>query len=359
MSTNKAPRFGVRIPVAGPLASQQAIARSAQEAERLGFDTIWVHDYLVWNRLLDSIHISCGSKEAFLAAVERDDYQPTFFESITNVAYLAGITDRIRLGIAVLCLPYREPLFTAKQLANIDVLSGGRLELGIGQGAALSTHNVEFEVMDINRATKIRHTREVFEAMRQVWTEDVAGYHGRMINFEGAEVFPKPIQKPHPPVWMGGSAEKSLEMIADYADGWLSFWISPEQFPKAIDDLYGRLAARDRSPEDFTVGTEIQVYIADTVDQARQDVEPTMLAFEEGYAGTTGIFSDAGQKTDTLNEIWASSLIGSSDSVAERINEYLESGCTAFEMKFIYHSVDHQIEQWQRFCDEVLPQVPE
>jgi alkanesulfonate monooxygenase SsuD/methylene tetrahydromethanopterin reductase-like flavin-dependent oxidoreductase (luciferase family) len=146
-------------------------------------------------------------------------------------------------------------------------------------------------------------------------------------------------------------------MIADYADGWLSFWISPEQFPKAIDDLHGRLAARGRNPEEFTVGTEIQVYLADTVEQARKDVEATMLAFEEGYAGTTGIFSDEGKKADTLKEIWDSSLIGSPASVAERINEYLEAGCTAFEMKFIYHSVDHQIDQWEQFCAEVVPQI--
>lgn len=351
------PRYGARIPVAGPLADPASITRSAQEAERLGFDTLWVHDYLVWNRLLDSIHISCGSKEAFLEAVEKPDYQPTFFESITNLAYLAGITERVRLGIAVLCLPYREPLFTAKQLACVDVLSGGRLELGIGQGAAASTHNVEFEVMGIDRATKIRNTRETFEAMREVWTNDVAEYHGRMVDFEGAEIFPKPLQKPLPPVWMGGSAEKSLEMIADYADGWISFWISPEQFPRAIDGIHSRLSARGRNPEDFTVGTEIQVYLADSVERARADVEPTLLAFEEGYAGTTGIFADEGKRSDTLAEIWNSSLIGSPESVAERISEYLEVGCTMFEMKFIYHTVDHLIEQWERFWNEVVPLV--
>ena len=351
------PRFGARIPVAGPLANASSIVRTAREAERLGFDTLWVHDYLVWNKLLDSVHISCGSKESFLEAVGRPDYEPTFFESITNLAFLAGITERIRLGVAVLCLPYREPLFTAKQLACVDVLSGGRLEFGIGQGAAASTHNVEFEVMGIDRATKIRNTRETFEAIREVWTSDVASYHGRMVEFEGAEIFPKPIQKPLPPVWMGGSAEKSLEMIADYADGWLSFWISPEQFPRAIDDLHGRLRKRGRAPEDFTVGTEIQVYVAETVEKARAEAEPTMLAFEEGYAGTTGIFADESAKADTLAEIWNSSLIGSPESVAERINQYLESGCTAFEMKFIYHTVDHLIEQWEMFWSDVAPLV--
>lgn len=357
MSETEAPRFGVRIPVAGPLAGPEAIRRSALEAERLGFDTLWVHDYLVWNRLLDSVHISCGSKEAFVAAVERPGYEPTFFESITNLAYLAAATTRIRLGIAVLCLPYRAPLFTAKQLANIDVLSGGRLELGIGQGAAASTHNVDFEVLGVSRATKVPHTREVFEAMREVWTQDVASYHGQMIRFDGAEVYPKPVQKPHPPIWIGGSAEKSLEMIADYANGWLSCWVSPEQFPRAIDDLHRRLEQRGRTPEDLTVGTEVQIYLADTVEQAQRDVERTMLAFEEGYAGTTGILSDEGKRADALSEIWNSSLIGSPASVAERINEYLAAGCTSFELKFIYHSVDQQIEQWERFVEDVVPLV--
>ncbi len=83
-----------------------------------------------------------------------------------------------------------------------------------------------------------------------------------------------------------------------------------------------------------------------------------MLAFEEGYAGTTGIHISAQERTDTLEAIWASSLIGSPDDVAHQIRNYLDSGCTAFEMKFIYHSVDHLIEQWTRFQEEVAPNFP-
>jgi probable F420-dependent oxidoreductase len=349
----KSPRFGVRVTCAGPLSGADALHRSSVEADRLGFDTLWVHDYLVWNQLLDSVHISCGSREAFWEASNRDHYQPLFMESLTNLAYIAGVTEQIRLGLAVLCLPYREPLATAKQIANIDVLSNGRVELGIGQGAPKSTHNVEFEVMDISRGTKVRRTREMFEAMREVWTKDTASWQGEFYQFEGAEVFPKPVQQPHPPIWIGGSAELSLEMIADYADGWLSFWITPEQFPAAISDLHGRIAGRSRDPEALTVGTEIQVYLADTMEQARADVEPTMLAFEEGYAGTTGHHLSEKERTDTLSSIWAASLVGSPDDVSAQIQAYLDSGCTAFEMKFIYHSVDHLIEQWTRFQEEV------
>ena len=348
-------RFGVRLPVAGPLANRDGIARSAAEAERLGFDSVWVHDYVIWNQLLDSIHISCGSKEAFDAASARADYSPVFYESLINLAYLAGVTDTIRLGVAVLCLPYRDPVVTAKQIACIDTLSEGRVELGVGQGAAKSTHNAEFEALGISRRTKVKHTREILEAMQRIWTEDSASFSGEFFSFEGVEIYPKPHQEPHPPIWIGGSRELSLEMIADYADGWLSYWVSPTQFPRAIEDLESRFAKRGRDPGDLTVGTEIQIYLADTTEQAKKEVEPTMLAFEEGYAGTTGGFADEGERADTLAEIWNASLVGTPESVTERIQEYLDSGCTFFELKFIYHTVDHMIEQWTRFTEEVAP----
>ena len=349
--------FGVRLPVAGPLATPAGIVRAAREADGLGFETVWVHDYICWNRQLDSAHISCGSKEAFLAAVEGPNYEPRFFESITNLAFLAGITERVRLGVAVLILPYREALVTAKQLACVDVLSGGRLDLGIGQGAAKSTFNTENEVMGVSRATKVRHTREVFEAMREVWSQTPASYHGRFVDFTDAEVYPKPIQRPCPRTWMGGSADKSLEMVADYADAWLSCWVSPEQFPQALGELRRKLEARGRDWSTFIGGTEVQIYLASSPEVARKEVEATMLAFEEGYAGTTGGFADEGKRADALQEIWKSSLIGSAASVSEEITRYLSAGCTAFELKFIYSSIDQLIEQWHMFTEEVLPNV--
>lgn len=349
-----AAEFGVRLPVAGPLANRDSIRRGAVEAERLGYDTLWVHDYLVWNQELDSMHISCGSKETFLEALESPDYVPKFYESLSNLAFVAGITDRIRLGAAVLCLPYREPLATAKQIATIDDLSGGRVDLGIGQGAAKSTRNVEFEVMGIDRATKVKHTREMFEAMREVWINDVASFRGEFYEFEGAQVYPKPAQAPHPPIWIGGVKDLSLKMIADYADGWLSFWITPEQFPTATGRLNAMLEERGREPDSLKVGTEIHVYLESTVEKARRDVNATMRAFDDAYEGTSGTFALEAE-VDHTAEMWNSSLIGTPETVSERIAAYMEAGCTVFEMKFIYHNVDHMVEQWTRFSEEVAP----
>ena len=345
-------QFGVRIPVAGVLSSPKAIRSSAIEAEAVGFDTLWVHDYLIWNKTLDSVHISCGSREAFEAA--GPDYPPMFYESITSLTYCAAVTERIRLGIAVLILPYREPLFTAKQLACLDDLSGGRLDLGIGQGAAKSTLNVDFEVLGVSRATKVTQTREHLEAMQAIWTQDSPSFHGRFVNFDDATIYPKTRQQPHPPIWIGGSADKSLEMVADYADAWLSCWVTPDQFPVAIGDLQTRLAARGPPADSLTIGSEIQVLVADSADEARRQAERTMGAFETGYAGTTGGFAEDQQAADMLSEIWDSSLIGTPEQVRDRVHEYVDAGCTYFELKFIYRDLDHLFEQWRKFSEVVI-----
>lgn len=348
-------RFGVRIPCAGPLASPSAMKTTSQLAEELGFDSIWVHDYIVWTRALDNVHISCGSREAVEAA--GPERPPMFYESITNLAYIAAATSTIKLGVGVLVLPYREPIATAKQLANVDALSDGRLILGVGQGAAKSTLNEDFEVLGVARRDKVPRTRDYLSAMLAIWREDeeTVSWKGDYVSFENATIFPKPVQQPHPPIWIGGQAEKSLEMIADFADGWLSFWVSPEQFPAAIADVHRRLEIRGRDPKPFEVGTEIQIYLADTTAQARKDALPTVKAFEEGYAGTTGGFAEEGTEADPLDEIWNSSLIGSPDDVSARIQEFVDAGCNFFELKFIYRDLVHLEEQWRAFATDVMP----
>jgi probable F420-dependent oxidoreductase len=350
----KRARFGVRLPVAGVLSNVDSITQVALEAERMGFDTAWVHDYLIWNKTLDRVHISCGSVEAVEAAGE--DYPPIFFESLSNLAYLAGITKTIRIGVAVLCLPYREPLMTAKQIATIDQLSRGRLELGIGQGSAKSTLNEDFEVLGIDRNYKIGRTRETFEIMRRVWTEHAPTFEGRHFKYPlPATIYPKPVQKPHPPIWIGGAAKASLDMVADFADGWLWGFVSPAQFPKAIADIDDRLRANGRDPAKFTYGTEIEVSLARTTEEARRRAKRTMDVFDVGYRGVTGRFSEQGTSADTVSEIWQASLIGSPEDLTEEIAQYLDAGCTYFEMKFIYHTIEDLLEQMAMFSEEVAP----
>ena len=347
--------FGVRLPCAGVLASPAAMVRVAREAESLGYDSVWVHDYIIWSKTLDRVHLSCGSREAVEAA--GDDYPPIFFESITNLAFIAGATNRIRLGTAILVLPYRNALVTAKQLACIDVLSNGRLELGIGQGSGKSTLNEDFEVLGIPRREKIQRTRETFEAMRQIWTEDAPTFEGEFIKFPSATIFPKPMQKPYPRIWIGGSTDKSLDMVADYATGWITSAIPPDRLPAAIDGLNVKLVQRNRAPSEMTIATEIEVLVSDTRDEARRQAAKTLITLYEHYSGVPAHAELKEEQPDFLAQAWATSLVGTVDGIRDEVARYMHAGCDAFELKFIYHDIDHLIGQMRRFADGVIAHV--
>jgi probable F420-dependent oxidoreductase len=349
------PVFGVRLPVSGVLASPAAILRVAKEAEDLGYDSLWVHDYIIWTKTLDRVHLSCGSREAVDAA--GDDYPPMFFESLTNLAFLAAATTRIHLGTAILVLPYRNAVVTAKQLANIDVLSNGRLELGIGQGSGKSTLNEDFEVLGIPRREKIQRTRETFEAMRRIWTEDAPAFEGEFVKFPAATVYPKPVQKPYPKIWVGGSTDKSLDLVADYANGWITSAIPPDRLPAAIEGLNAKLAARNRPPSDITVATEIEALVADTTEEARRQASRTLVTLYEHYSGVPAHVELKEVEPDVLAQAWATSLVGTVEGIREEVRRYMSSGCGAFELKFIYQDIDHLVAQMRQFADGVMAHV--
>lgn len=334
--------FGVRLPVAGPLAGPGPIRRVAKRAEELAYDALWVHDFLAWTSYQDRTHVSCGSLEAVEAA--GPDHPPIFFESLTNLAYLAAATDKIRLGVAVLCLPFRNPIIAAKQVACIDVLSEGRLILGIGVGAARVTHNVDFEVLGVSRTDKYARSRDYFRAMRTIWTEQTPAYEGDFISFPETQIDPKPVQKPHPPIWVGGGGPKSVDIAAEYATGWLPPWIDPEQYPARIQGLYDAAAAKGRADVKFDIGTEVYVCVARTTEEAVANSRHTLSVLTEGFA------DDA-----TPGAIQATGLVGSTDDVGEKLRRYVDAGVKHYEMKFVYHTVDHLIEQLEMFEQEIMP----
>jgi len=332
--------FGVRLPVAGPLAAPGAIAETARTADGLGYDALWVHDYIVWTKELDRTHVSCGSSELI-----REDQAPLFFESLTTLAFVAGITSRIRLGTAVLCVPYRNPVVTAKQIANLDVLSGGRLILGVGVGARRSTHNQDFEVLGISRADKYARTRDHLRAMRAVWTMEKPSYQGRYVSFPETEIAPKPVQRPHPPIWFGGSGPQTIDLLAEFGVGWLPTWFDPDTYPAKIAEVRAALAARGRGDEPLAVGDEIVVCIAPTDEEARAASRRTVETLSSGFT------------VRTAEQAEASALIGSPATIARKVTAFAEAGVTHFELKFVYRSVAHLEEQLRLFAREVVSAV--
>ncbi len=330
--------FGIRLPVAGPLASPSAILAVAQRAEELGYDALWVHDYLVWTKELDRTHISCGSIEMF-----DGEKVPNFYESVTTLAYVAGMTRSIRLGTAVLCLPYRRPVVAAKQLANLDVLSEGRLILGVGVGAPKSTHNQDFEVLGIPRAEKYERFAEYLGIIREVWTKDRPFYSGRFVSLPETEINPKPVQRPHPPVWMGGSRPKAVELAARFCDGWLPAWFTPERYRDRIPELYAAARVHGRGSAKFTIGSEIVACIAYSDEEAIATSRATVQTLSSGFT------------VRSAEEAAASALIGSPRQVASRVEAFVAAGVDHFELKFIYPSIARLLEQMEIFSREVIP----
>ena len=336
-------RFAVRLPVAGPLAGPQAITEIASLSEDLGFDQVSVHDFIAWSRFQDRTHISCGSLEAVEDAGFPD---PLFYESLTTIAYVAAVTKRVRLLISVLVLPYRNPVVAAKQLATLDVLSKGRLVLGVGVGAARSTHNTDFELLNVSRKDKYERTLDYFRAMHALWTSDPAEYEGRFVSFPPTEFFPKPIQRPTPPIWVGGGGPKSVELAATFGTGWIPPWIDPLGYRERLDALYELAAAKGRGDVVFDIATTAHACIDETDLAARKHAQRTADVLTEGFA------ADATSQT-----IAASGLVGSPETIANLLGQYIDSGVTHFELRFIYRTLEHLRDQLQLFSEEVFPRV--
>lgn len=339
--------FGVRLPVAGPLAGVNAIERVARTSEALGYDALWVHDFLVWNEHLDSVHISVGSAEAMDEAKARGGYQPLFYESLITLAYVAGATTRARIGVAVLCLPFRPPVLTAKQVATLDQLSRGRLILGVGVGATRGTGNRDFEVLGIPRTEKYTRAEEYFAAMRTIWTEEHPTFEGEFISFEPTDINPKPLQRPYPPIWVGGAGPKAIDMAARFGDGWLPGRVGTQDYIDKAHEIKEAGEANGRDMSSFVLGSEIYACVGRTDEEAIQASEKTMRVLTE----SGGFAQQAAQQAFSEH-----ALIGSVDTVAAKIGRYVEAGVRHFEMKFIYRDIDHLVDQLELVSDRIVSQ---
>ncbi len=323
--------FGVRVPVSGPFADVQNIKQAARESEDLGFDALWVHDQIVWSRDQNSHHVSSGSVEAVT------DREPNFFESITTLSYLAGLTNTIRLGVAVIVLPYRNPLVLAKQLMNLDVVSNGRLILGVGAGAPLVAKT--FEAVGVPFEKRGAITDDYLKALLSVFErQPLSSYSGQYANFAGIEVFPKPVQLPHPPIVVGGLG-RALRRAAMLGDGWIPANITPAGVAKGVERIQSIAKKNGRRLSDFIVGNEIFVSLDVDSSAARRNAAATIAS----YAKSIG----RGGEDVTL--------IGSPSEVVQRVEDYRRSGVNAFELKFIYRDMKSLSSQLKLFASEVAP----
>jgi len=204
-------QFGFNLPNTGALAAPDNVVRIAREGETLGYDYLTVTDHVV---LPDMAEPGYPYSESG-AFYSRDSVYR--HEMLTLAAYLAAVTAKLRVVLAVLVVPHRPAVLAAKMLSTIDVLSGGRLTIGIGAGWL----KAEFDAVVITPfAERGAVTDEYLAAFRTLWTKEKPRIDGRYVHYDGLVLEPKPAQKPHPPIWVGGESGPSLRRAARFGDAW-------------------------------------------------------------------------------------------------------------------------------------------
>jgi probable F420-dependent oxidoreductase len=220
----------------------QELRQVAEGAETLGFRDLWVTE-----NTLD--HVFC-------------------FDPMVVLTYAAAVTSSIRLGVAVVVLPVHHPAHVAHQVASLDYVSDGRAILGVGLGR--DQHYREFQVPT---ARRVRRFLEGVELIKALWTEPQVDYQGEIFQLEAGTMAPKPMQKPHPPIWLGGTHPDSLRRAARIADGWMgSGGSSKESFRHSVPILRTALEKAGRDPATFPISKRVFLSVHERSETARAEV---------------------------------------------------------------------------------------
>lgn len=201
-------QLGFSVPLAGPWATPDRQVELSRRAEDLGFSTLWT-----FQRLLYPADPEQAAQPERWSPVYRSVHDP-----LVTLAYLAAHTSRIRLGVAVLNMPWFSPVLLAKQTTTLDTVSGGRLDVGLGLGWA----EEEYAATGAPRGRRGARAEEFVAALTACWTEDVLTMRTELHDLRGVRVDPKPVQRPHPPVLLGGTVDAALRRAGRIADGWIS-----------------------------------------------------------------------------------------------------------------------------------------
>jgi probable F420-dependent oxidoreductase len=229
-------KIGVSMFLTEKTGNSGAIAR---EAENLGFESFWVAEHLVMPATYSTWYPR-----------GKDGKVPEFYAALTDpfvaLATAAAATRTIRLGTGICLLPERNVIETAKAVASLDLYSGGRFIFGVGAG----WFPEEAAIMGVDFKRRWLHLRESIEALRELWTKDEASYAGEIINFPAVKLYPKPVQKPCPPIILGAHDPKyALRRVARYADGWCPGGLAPEKAREYIPQIRAMALEFGRDPD--------------------------------------------------------------------------------------------------------------
>ncbi len=236
-------KIGTIAPLISPIATPEYLETFARVAEECGFHSIWLAEHVV---LFDE----CDSKYPYSA----DGRAPAggesgFLETFTALSYMAAMTETIRLGSGICLVPQRNPVYTAKESAAVDWLSRGRLDFGVGVGWQAE----EFRALGVPFERRGARCRSYLEVIKRLWCDPVSEYRDDYYRLDPCRMYPKPIQSPHPPIYVGGESDAALERVAAIGNGWYGFNQDPEDLPPMLAKLDGFLKSHGRRREDVSL----------------------------------------------------------------------------------------------------------
>ncbi|HEX3272639.1 MAG TPA: TIGR03619 family F420-dependent LLM class oxidoreductase [Ktedonobacterales bacterium] len=306
--------LGVFLPISGSATGPDTLAEAAQTAEAQGFAAVWSADRVVTPWKIETTY-PYSESQLFIVPPEKP-----FLDSLTCLAFLAGVTKTIRLGVSVLVLPYRHPLYWTRVAASIERLSKGRLIMGVGVGWM----EEEFAALGVPFRERGRMTDEQLEALTMLWRDEHIGYSGKHYRFADVAFYPKPIQQPRISVWVGGEGAAAQRRTAQYGDAWFPYFVrtTPTELRAGFERVREQAATFGRDPDiiQLTCCRPIEV----TSEPVAQDAEV---------------------------------LRGSPEQLVEALQAYRDSGVAHLALQFMVPRWPDRVEQIARFAAEVLPHV--
>jgi probable F420-dependent oxidoreductase len=306
--------FGISLPQFGKFASADSLLRMATAAEDFGWDSVWGAD-----------HVVIPTKYA-------ERFDGTFYDLFTTLGFIAAATKRVQIGTSVIVLPYRHPVVLAKQIATLDVLSGGRTIIGVAAGWMRE----EFDILGIPYERRGQRSDECLRALKAVWTSPVPDFAGEWYRFADFICAPQPLQRPHPPLWIGGTDQRTLQRVVEFGDGWQP--ISSARIGLSIEEFAERITSLRRLAE-----------------QMRRDPATITLSFNlplafDMHPGPLGQYL---------------TCIGSSDEIVRRLEHCARLGVThlifscfySMPSKMASENVDEFLTTMERFTREVRPRL--
>jgi alkanesulfonate monooxygenase len=291
----------------------EALYRYAARAEELGFESLWAWD-----------HILLGVEPAF-----------PVLESITTLTALAARTQRIKLGTGVLVLPLRNPVVLAKQLASLDQIARGRLLLGVASG----WYQREFDAVGVPFHRRGKLMDRNLDLVIRLWTEDRVRLQVDEFNLRDARLLPRPAQQPRPPILVGGYVDAVLRRTARVADGWLTYFYTPDSFRRSWQKVLAYAAEYGRDPAQLTATNQLAIYVG-----------PSRAAVQEAMRHWLSTEWDTASWSESTIE---HAIQGSPEECAEQLQAHIDAGVH----RIILIPYRYQPEQVERIATEVLPKL--